>query len=165
MGPGREAAQRDDRQPFPRLNKGKRRRVGRPNPVLTLGTAGSAVNAAVEASARGRGSLLDLGRAASRRMAEGSFWHKLDPLLSGTFRGRQPRQFGTFLTQSGHPAGNVTLVVVKLSDAVPPRPNAKLSVSNYVPKPSTNEGHHVSSSSKALACFKSTLSKPSVNQP
>jgi hypothetical protein len=31
-----------------------------------------------------------------------SFWHKLDPLLGGTFRGRQPRQFGTFLTQRRH---------------------------------------------------------------
>jgi hypothetical protein len=30
------------------------------------------------------------------------FWHKLDRLLGGTFRGRQPRQFGTFLTQSRH---------------------------------------------------------------
>jgi hypothetical protein len=29
-------------------------------------------------------------------------WHKLDPLLGGTFRGRQPRQFGTFLTRSSH---------------------------------------------------------------
>jgi hypothetical protein len=28
------------------------------------------------------------------------FWHKLDPLLGGTLRGRQPRQFGTFLTHS-----------------------------------------------------------------
>jgi len=30
------------------------------------------------------------------------FWHKLDPLLGGTFRGRQPTQFGTFLTQRSH---------------------------------------------------------------
>jgi hypothetical protein len=29
-------------------------------------------------------------------------WHKLDPLLGDAFRGRQPRQFGTFLTHSGH---------------------------------------------------------------
>ena len=49
MGPGREAAQRDDRRPFPRLNKGKRCRVGRPNPGRTLGTAGSAINAAAKA--------------------------------------------------------------------------------------------------------------------
>src|SRR5262249_13424345 len=32
------------------------------------------------------------------------FWHKLDPLLGGTLRGRQPRQFGTFLTQMYGPA-------------------------------------------------------------
>ena len=30
------------------------------------------------------------------------FWHKLDPLFGGTFRGRQPRQFGTFLTHKRH---------------------------------------------------------------
>src|SRR6516164_1042654 len=29
-------------------------------------------------------------------------WHKLDSLLGGTFRGWQPRQFGTFLTQGRH---------------------------------------------------------------
>jgi len=29
------------------------------------------------------------------------FWHKLDPLLHGTFHGRQLRQFGTFLTLNG----------------------------------------------------------------
>jgi predicted ATPase len=28
------------------------------------------------------------------------FWHKVDRLLGATFRGRQPRQFGTFLTHS-----------------------------------------------------------------
>src|SRR5215469_9033506 len=26
-------------------------------------------------------------------------WHKPDPLLGGIFRGRRPRQFGTFLTR------------------------------------------------------------------
>jgi hypothetical protein len=48
-GSDSEAAQRDDRQPFPRLNNGKRRRVSRPNPGLTLGTAGSAINATAKA--------------------------------------------------------------------------------------------------------------------
>ena len=30
---------------------------------------------------------------------DGTFWHKLDSLLGGTLRGRQPRPFGMFLTQ------------------------------------------------------------------
>jgi len=30
---------------------------------------------------------------------DGTFWHKLDSLLGGTLRGRQPRSFGMFLTQ------------------------------------------------------------------
>jgi hypothetical protein len=40
--------------------------------------------------------------------------HKLDPLLGGTFHGRQPRQFGTFLTQSD-PLTLAQLCVVRLS--------------------------------------------------
>jgi hypothetical protein len=32
----------------------------------------------------------------------GRFWHKLDHLLGGTFRARQPMLFGTFLTQLRH---------------------------------------------------------------
>jgi hypothetical protein len=90
-------------------------------------------------------------------------WHDPAHLLVGIFACRQPKRFGAFLTQRGHSSGNVTLVAVKLTDAVPPRPNAKLSPQTTTP--STNERHHVSSSSKALACFKSRLSKPSVNQP
>jgi hypothetical protein len=35
------------------------------------------------------------------RSANVCLWHKLAPLLGGTFRGQHPRQFGTFLTQSG----------------------------------------------------------------
>jgi len=49
MGPGREAAQGDDRQPFPRLNKGKRGRVSPAKSRAHLGTAGSAINATAKA--------------------------------------------------------------------------------------------------------------------
>jgi hypothetical protein len=58
---------------------------------------------------------LFLGRCVTRRQAleqslnnrlgqrpnDDRLWHKLDALFGGTFRGRQPRQFGTFLTQMG----------------------------------------------------------------
>ena len=55
----------------------------------------------------------------------------------------------------------------KLTDAVRPRPNAKLSPIERLKlsRQATNERYHVRSSSKALACFKSRVSKPSVNQP
>ena len=46
---GREAAQTDDRQPFPRLNKGKRGRVSPAKSRAHLGTAGSAINATAKA--------------------------------------------------------------------------------------------------------------------
>jgi len=46
--------------------------------------------------------LIERGHAGFGTVSEGawnvSFWHKLAPLLGGTFRGRQPRQFGTFLS-------------------------------------------------------------------
>jgi hypothetical protein len=87
------------------------------------------------------------------------FWHNPAHVLVGIFAGRQPKPFGEFLDPK-LTFGASNMMIARRGES-----ETSSHGSGYDSAHSQATAHRASSLSSALACFKSSVSKPSVNQP
>src|SRR5215831_4668830 len=146
------------------------------SPILRQDAAGlEAARILSPSKARALESKAAPGPGAFYRVSGFVLWHKLDPSPGGTFRGGRPRQFGTFLTHQGpsliapiEAGGEQTgdpLLVPDLTDWEAPEDRVPDREPTIQLLRRQNRPYCASSSSNDLACFRSSVSKPSVNQP